>query len=305
MKSSIMKRALAICVVAAVAAVTFGCSSGKQDNTAPRETISLEDTKQELQFFFTSGSSADSTEEASEAANNENSAADSGAETNEEAVAETEIVTEVVTEIATEYVAVTDEAGQEVTEADGSVQTEVQTEIVTEVATEIVTVPAESGNETQASSDAAVNEHVPSYDTCKAYWLDMSQLGDFIFNGEFLVLEFEINENVPDGNYPVTIATTDIGNWDLETPVPECIHGEVSVGNAQPSEQAKATTGEFSMKVNNVSGNPGDIVKVVIDIDNNPGFCGFIIDIQYDAAALTIVDSYGGADFDAAVNLVQ
>lgn len=295
MRSSIMKRALAVCVVAAVAGMTFGCSSGKQnDTTTPKETISLEDTKQELQFFYNAGESVDSTEEASEAGGE-----DSAPETNAETPAEP--ATEIITEVATEYVAVTDAEGQEVTEAGGAVQTEVVTEVV---ATEIVTVPATEGN-ADAPTEAPAPEHTPSYDTCKAYWLDMSQMGDFIFDGEFLVLEFEINENVPDGSYPVTIATTDIGNWDLETPVPECINGEVTVGNAEAGEQMKPTTGEFALKVNNATGKPGDIVKVPIDISNNPGFCGFIIDIQYDAAALTIVDSYGGADFDKAVNLVQ
>lgn len=283
MRNSIMKKVLAICVVAAISAVTFGCSSGKEENK-PKETISLEDTKQELQFYYNTGNAPDSTE-----------APEDPADSQQEAAA-TEVVTEVVTEIVTEYVEVTDANGQQVKDENGDVQTEVVTEIDSEVQTEIVTAPAE-GNDT---------EYTPSYDTCKAYWLDMTQQGDFTFDGEFLVLEFEINENVPDGNYPVSIATTDFGSWELVTRVPECINGEVSVGNATPSEQGSATTGNFALKVQNAAGNPGDIVKVVVDMSNNPGFCGFVVDIQYDASALTIVDSYGGADFDAAaVNYVQ
>ncbi len=297
MKSSIMKKVLAICLVAAMSAVTFGCSSGKNtESEAPMETISVDDTKQELQFFYGNGPSADSTEAATESKATEASV-DAGN-------TETEVVTEIATEIATEYVAVTDEAGQDVTDAQGAVQTEVQTEVVTEV----VTVPAASEpSETDDTQEdpADTPAHTPSYDTCKAYWLDMSQMGDFTFNGEFLVLEFEIKEGVPAGSYPITITETDIGSWDLESRVPQCIDGEVTVGDAQPAEQAKANTGEFALKVKNASGNPGDTVKVAIDLSNNPGFCGFIVDIQYDAAALSIVDSYGGSDFDAAVNLVQ
>lgn len=298
MKSSIMKKVLAICLVAAISAVTFGCSSGKNtESEAPVETISVDDTKQELQFFYGNGPSADSTEAATE---------NKATEASEDAGnAETEVVTEIATEIATEYVAVTDEAGQEATDEQG----DVQTEVVTEVVTEIVTVPAASepaetdGTQEETTEDAPA--HTPSYDTCKAYWLDMSQMGDFTFNGEFLVLEFEIKEGVPAGSYPITITETDIGSWDLESRVPQCIDGEVTVGDAQPAEQTKANTGEFALKVNNAAGNPGDTVKVVIDLSNNPGFCGFIVDIQYDAAALSIVDSYGGTDFDAAVNIVQ
>ncbi len=303
MKSSIiMKKALTICTVAAVAALTFGCSSGKQEENKPKETIALEDTKQELQFFYNSGAALDSTEEATEAEKNQEDTEAEETKQPDDADA-TEIATEVVTEIVTEYVPVTDAAGEQITEAGGAVQTEVQTEIVTEIATEIV--PAASEQNTEAAETDAPAAHTPSYDTCKAYWLDMSQMGDFTFNGEFLVLEFEINEGVPAGSYPITIATTDIGSWDLVTRVPECINGEVTVGDAEAAEQAKATTGAFALKVQNASGNPGDTVKVAIDLENNPGFCGFIIDIQYDAAALTIVDSYGGAEFDAAVNYVQ
>ncbi len=289
-----MKKVLAICLVAAMSAVTFGCSSGKNtESEAPMETISVDDTKQELQFFYGNGPSVDSTEAATENKTTEASAKATDAET--------EIVTEIATEIATEYVAVTDEAGQDVTDAQGAVQTEVQTEVVTEV----VTVPVTPETNDTQDEPEDTPAHTPSYDTCKAYWLDMSQMGDFTFNGEFLVLEFEIKEGVPAGSYPITISETDIGSWDLESRVPQCIDGEVTVGDAKPAEQAKANTGEFALKVNNASGNPGDTVKVVIDLSNNPGFCGFIVDIQYDAAALSIVDSYGGSDFDAAVNIVQ
>ncbi len=295
MKSSIMKKVLAICLVAAISTITIGCG-GKtnSENEAPQETINIDDTKQELQFFYGNGESVDSTEAP------ENSNADSKAETNagdDKPATETAATeTEIVTEIATQYVNATDEAGQDVTDAQGVVQTEVQTEIVTE----IVTVPASTEEQKPTES-----EYTPSYDTCKAYWLDMSQMGDYNFNGEFLVLEFEINENIPDGSYPITITKTDIGSWDLLTRVPECINGEVTVGDAEPAEQSKATTGAFALKVKNASGNCGDTVKVAIDLSNNPGFCGFVIDIQYDAAALTIADSYGGADFDAAIKIVE
>ncbi len=275
-----MKKAIAICLVAAISAVTFGCSSGKKENT-PKETIDINDTKQELQFFYDSGNAPDSTE----------AVEDSGAEDSNKEPA-TEIVTEVVTEVVgTEYVPVTDAAGETVTEPDGAVQTEVQTEIATEVATQVVTVPTEADNG---------NAYTPSYDTCKAYWLDMTQQGDFTFNGEFLVIEFLINEDTPDGNYPISISSTDIGSWDLVSRVPECIDGEITVGDATPSEQATATDGAFALKVQNAAGNQGDIVKVVVDLENNPGFCGFIVDIQYDAAALKIAKTYGGSDFDAA-----
>lgn len=277
-----MKRALVICLVAAMSAMAFGCSDEKKDDSSVQMgTVSQEDLQQELQFVYGNGNAPDSTEAAEDS--------------NEPA---TEIVTEVVTEVvteytATEYVAVTDAAGEQVTEADGAVQTEVrevvQTEVATEIVTEVVTAPAgDSG------------EHTPSYDTCKAYWLDMTQQGDFTFNGEFLVLEFQIKEDIPDGNYPINITYTDIGSWELVSRYPECVAGEITVGDAEPGKQAEAADDAFTLTVESVAAKQGDTAKVVINMENNPGFCGFVIDIQYDAAAMSIVKSYGGSDFDDA-----
>ncbi len=259
-----MKKIFAICLVASIAAVTFGCSDGKNE---VRETISLEDTKQELQFYYNNNDVEDSTEAPQK---------ETSAETAEPA-----------TEVVTEFIDVTDEQGQQVTEEGGAVQTEVHTEVVT--------VPAETPTEP---------EYKASYDTCKAYWLDMTQEGDYTFNGEFLIISFEIKEKTPDGNYPITISKTDIGSWDVVTRVPECINGEISVGNAKPSAQKEADAEKFTLTVKNAAGNPGDVVDVVIDMKNNPGFCGFVIDVQYDTNALTIVETSGGADFDAAVKYV-
>lgn len=278
-----MKRALVICLVAAMSAMAFGCSDDKKKDESSIEmgTVSQEDLQQELQFVYGSGDAPDSTE----AAEDQNEPAT-------EVV--TEILTEVVTEYtATEYVAVTDEAGQQMTEAGGAVQTEVQevvqTEVATEIVTEVVTVPA-----------GGSGEHTPSYDTCKAYWLDMTQQGDFTFNGEFLVLEFQVKEDIPDGNYPISISYTDIGSWELVSRYPECVAGEIVVGDAEPTKQAEASADAFTLTVDSVAAKQGETAKVVINMANNPGFCGFVIDIQYDAAAMSIVKSYGGADFDDA-----
>ncbi len=272
MMKNTMKKIMAICLVASIAAVTFGCSSGKQDSITV-ETITPEDAKQELQFFYESGGGEDATEEAVQ-----------------ETKDPVEPATEIVTEIVTEYVEVTDPQGEPVTEADGVVQTEVHTEI----ATSIVTEPQENSTE-------APKTHTPSYDTCKAYWFDMSQQADFTFNGEFLVIEFQINENTPAGSYPITITEPDFGSWELVTRYPELVAGEIVVGDGEPAAQP-APSDAFTLTAKSVSGNPGDTVKLVIDLANNPGFCAFVVDIQYDTAALTIVDAYEGEAFGGAIN---
>ena len=131
----------------------------------------------------------------------------------------------------------------------------------------------------------------------------MSQESDFFFEGEFLIVEFEVNQDIPDGSYPVTIAQTDIASWDLVAWTPDIINGEVAV-NTEIQPQADPDD-DFTLKVRSVSAKQGDTVKVAIDLSHNPGFCGFTLDVQYDKSAMTIVDTYGGSDFmNTAVNYV-
>lgn len=140
------------------------------------------------------------------------------------------------------------------------------------------------------------------YTISKAYWLDMSQESDFFFEGEFLVYEFEIKENTPDGIYPITIEKADISSWDVVTWTPKIINGEIAV-NTKPTVQEDFPDDAFALKVNSVSGKPGDTVTVTVDLKNNPGFCGFVIHMKYDKTALTLINSTSGADFKQTIQI--
>ncbi len=284
---NLMKKVIAVCLVASFGAVLFGCGD---KNKTDESSIIIETNDPSLfknDLTFTFPSEADSSADATEAPQD---ATEAPADGSTEAPA-----TEIATEIVTEYVPVTDAEGQDVTDEQGVQQTEVATEIVTEYVevTEAATEAPQGGT-----------SYSPEYDVCTAYWFDTSQQKDFFFEGEFLVIDFKINETTPDGNYPLEISKTDIGSWELVTQVPSLINGEVAVGSATPSAQAAAGD-DFTLVVNNASGQPGDTISVVVDLKNNPGFVGFIIDVKYDKNALTIVDTRGGADFDAAINYVN
>ena len=351
MKNS-MKKYLTVCLLAAVAVTAAGCSDQNQETTSstagnlPQETISLDQTKQDLTFVHGGGSSKDAVEDAATADKQENSDsedASSGegvsgtdaenqgsdnAGTTDSAKSTTAASTQAPV-LVTEAVPVTDAAGESVTDAAGEVQTEVVnvTEAVPvtdaegqdvtndagEVQTEVVNVteppreePQENpGSQNNDATEAAnTSSYSPSYDTCQAYWLDMSQEGDFFFNGEFLAFEFEVKEGTPDGSYPITIDSTDIASWDIVRWDPQIINGEVAV-NTQAAAQEDMPDSDFGLKVNSVSAKPGDTVKVTIDLANNPGFCGFVIEVKYDKNALEMIDSYGGADFDTAIHYVK
>lgn len=332
MKKNLMK-ILLICLTASMAVSAFGCSkqessqdssaenSAAETGAAPQETISLGQTKQPLTFVHDIDDGVDNTEG--------NPEAQEGAATTAAGGQNEEVSTSVSVVEATEVVAVTDDKGQPATDDKGNQQTEIvkatqqavvtdtkgnpetndkgetQTQVVPVTETVIVTEKAESPATLSPNADPGnQTSYTPSYDTCKAYWLDMSQESDFVFEGEFLIFEFEINQDIPDGSYPVTISKTDIASWDLVSLNPKIINGEVAV-NTDLKPQEDFPDKDFALKVNSVSAKQGDTVKVAIDIKNNTGFCGFVLDVQYDKSAMTIVDTYGGENFtQSAINYV-
>jgi hypothetical protein len=284
-----MKKTIAICLLAVIAATGFGCGKKDPDADVSRETIDINQTKQELTFNYKTGTASDATEAEDPNADPVESAADASA-------AEPE--TQTVIEVVTEYVPVTDDKGQDVTDAEGAKTTEAVVKETREVVVPVTEKPGDNSQSNQPSN------YTPAYDTCKAYWLDMSQMGDYTFNGEFLVINFKVNDNVPDGNYPVSISMTDIASWDLVKYEPEKINGEVAI-NTDVSSQADMSSSDFTLKINSVAAKQGDNATVTVDLANNPGFCGFVIDIEYDTNALTIINAKAGKDFDAAVNVVK
>ena len=158
--------------------------------------------------------------------------------------------------------------------------------------------------ETAAPATVAAPEYTPKYDTCKAYWLDMSKQGDFTFNGEFLTVTFEVKSDIPNGSYPVRIAKTDIASWEEVRYYPEIINGEVAVGQAKAGQETMSDE-KFTLKVNSVEAKQGQTVTMTIDLANNPGFCGFVIDIQYDANAMILVSAAGGKDYNESVETTK
>ncbi len=337
------KKILTVCLIASLSVAAFGCSKNNNSSEAApeagaQETISLDQTKVPLTFEHETGAGND----AAETTAVPEDAAESGEEgeapaTTAPSQAETKAAsTSIAVVPVTEYVKVTDDKGQPVTDADGQEQTEAvpvvkvvpmtdtagqpvtdaagnqQTETVTVTETVVVTEPVENPATLSPIADpnqtvtevSAPSGYSPSYDLCKAYWLDMSQEGDFFFEGEFLIIEFEVNQDIPDGSYPVSIEKADIASWDVVSWDPEIINGEVAV-NTELTAQPDMPEKDFALKVKSVQAKQGDTVKVVIDLKNNPGFCGFVMDIQYDKSAMTIVDTYGGENFKkTAINYI-
>jgi len=292
---NVMKRALAACLLAVMAVSAFGCGKSGSSEDTSRETIDINQTKQELTFNYKTGNTADAVESQDPTGDPVEQADSSVAAVDAETATEIEEVTELI--------AVTDDKGQEVTDAAGAVATE---PVVVETRA-VAAADSKSGSDSKSSNQqqgGTPSNYTPAYDTCKAYWLDMSQMGDYTFNGEFLEITFKVNDDAPDGNYPVSISMTDIASWDLVKYEPTKINGEVAV-NRDIAAQEDMPSGDFALKINSVAAKQGDVATITMDLANNPGFCGFVIDIEYDSNAMTIIDASAGKDFDAAVNVVN
>ena len=143
-----------------------------------------------------------------------------------------------------------------------------------------------------------------SMETCKAFMLDMTKQADFTQNGQLLVITFQVNSATPAGSYTVKIAKTDIASWDEKTQVPTVINGEINVGGT-PAAQSAMPDKDFALKVNSVSAKAGETVQVTVDLANNPGFCGYVLDIEYDANAVTLASVTSGKDFDQKVETTK
>ena len=140
--------------------------------------------------------------------------------------------------------------------------------------------------------------------TIRLYNLDMSSQSDLTFNWEFAVLTFKVNENTPDGTYPVSFSYTEIANWDVEALEPVTFDGSVAVGTTEMPMVDKGSE-QFYMSLTDEPADPGDTVNVTLNVGNNPGFCIYMIDISYDADALTLVGCEGGKDYGQKISFEE
>ncbi len=130
----------------------------------------------------------------------------------------------------------------------------------------------------------------------QAYWMDLSKYQDHVFNGEYMVAEFKIKEDAKEGIYPITIDWLDFSNWDAVDVDFTSIDGAIVVGG-EVKENTFNDGDEPQLMVQNVSGKPGDIVKVSFNIKNNPGVVACLLRFGYNSDALEYYDGGAGADF--------
>ncbi len=195
------------------------------------------------------------------------------------------IVTTVRGEDGNYYLPKTDINGAVVTQENGSAAT------------------AEAYTGTTLATTYAKQDYVPKYQSYQAFWLDTSKKADYIFDGEFLVLEAEIPADAVDGVYPIEFYYTDVSNYDAQdvgeiTTVP----GYICINSAEPAGTTPTAAG-MTLAPQNVSAKPGDTVRIPIMITNNPGIVAFDLRLRYDSNAMQIVDAGAGKDFASSASM--
>ena len=167
--------------------------------------------------------------------------------------------------------------------------------------TNVIQSPADIGNNTVDLPEKTGLQVITGKKLiAQAYWMDLSEQADKIFNGEYLKAQFKIKDGVQDGIYPVTIEKADFSNWgdpDPQTVKFLQLDGAVVVGG--DAEENKFTdSSEPQLLVSNVSGKAGDTVTVIFSVKNNPGVVGNILNFSYNGDALEFLGAESGADFD-------
>lgn len=194
------------------------------------------------------------------------------------------IVTTMKGEDGQVYAPKTDINGTTVTESGGAVVTEVYT------GTTLATTYAEQN-------------YTPAYKNYQAFWLDMSQKADFVFDGELLKIEIEIPATAKDGVYPIQFYFADIANWDVQTLHDVTMNPGYLCINADAPTADQPTGSGLTINPGTVSAKPGETVILPINIVNNPGFVGFRLRMRYDSNAMKIVDAGAGTDLHSRASM--
>lgn len=165
--------------------------------------------------------------------------------------------------------------------------------------TDVVIIPGNSNDDSSEGDNNGGSSSVISgkKTVMQAWWMDLSQREDIVFNGEYIVAEFKIKETTEDGTYPITVEWMDFSNWDATSVKFTGIDGAVYVGSDAPENQFK-NNGTPELMVQNASGKAGDTIKVSFCMNNNPGLVATLFRFGYDSNALEYIGGTAGADFE-------
>ena len=274
-------------MIAVVLGSCVSCTSKKEKAPSLTEQEKSEVAEDALTFTYDSEDEDDTSADLN--------AADPTEPNGDTAPAETQIVTDAQGQPVTEIVTVTNADGQPATDAEGQPATEIIT--VTE------TVTGGSNNNNNNNNNRSANTNTPDMRPCEAWWINIAQEKDFVFNNDFIAVDFEIRENAPTGKTPINITKSDFSNLAAQTAIhPTSTYNNFVYINQDKEDISINDDGNFLIYTDAASGKPGDIVTVVFNIKNNPGLCAVDFAFEYDKNVLKIVDTYAVGEYAEIAN---
>lgn len=118
-------------------------------------------------------------------------------------------------------------------------------------------------------------------------WIDCSLDEDFVFNGEFIKVTFEVKDGIPDGEYPITFVT-DFSSVKGVITNPKIYSGSITVGGDAKKGEDHSNETDFILYGDNISCKQGDTVDFYINTKNNPGLAATLLWFYYDSNAMTV-----------------
>ncbi len=170
-------------------------------------------------------------------------------------------------EPVTESVPVTNANGEAVTEAGGQPVTEFVP----------VTSVVAKGNQTSDYQSNSEGRYV--------LWMDISKDENFVFNDQFIKVQFKIKDDAPDGNYPISIVTDLSSIKGVSIDPDKIVNGTIKVGGSTPAEKDYSNNG-FVVYGDTIGAKAGDTVDFYINCKNNPGLAAVLLWFYYDSNAL-------------------
>jgi hypothetical protein len=203
-------------------------------------------------------------------------------------------------EPATESVTVVDENGEpvtesvEVTNASGETVTEANGQPVTEF------VPVTSISK---ADNTSVENYTSNTQGQYILWVDISKDENFFFNDQFIKVTFKIKDNIPEGDYPITLVTDFSSISGVSIEPDKVVNGTIRVGGSKIAAADVSSESGFVVYGDNVNAKPGEEVEFYINCKNNPGLAAILMWFYYDSNAMDFVDLESVGEFgDIAAN---
>lgn len=188
-------------------------------------------------------------------------------------------------------VTVTDDKGKAVTDAEGQKVTE------TYVATAAKSGNNSNNNNNNNSNNSGNSDYNSSIDSMYCLWIDISKDENYIFNDQFIKIQFKIKNGIPEKDYPIRF------NPDFSSVAGVSVHpdkvaqGTIRVGSGSIEAMDVSSENGFVAYGDNIACKQGDTIDYYLNLKNNPGLAAILVWFYYDKNAMEVLSVEPAGDF--------